>query len=263
MAYFPTNVLDNQIKALPTIASASGSVATFTTDKAENLVDCVAEISASATKCYLANMNDIANKSYFEGLLKGTHGFVDLGTLTWAKTTWGNGSIFITNIPNCKNITDSSVVPNMICKQLSVVNADAIYGHNIDNAITYYASGLRAICDNCVDAPTFKVAMSGVYLIYELETPTTPTITKAQFETLLTAFGLSGWLFDYDFGETVSSGATLDCISGLLTRNDDTTKNIGGNQLLQLNGNNNIFSSTGDIEVQFVLSVGEYVNQNT
>ena len=47
MAYFKTNVLDNQIKALPTIASASGSVANFTTDKAENLVDCEVAIVAT------------------------------------------------------------------------------------------------------------------------------------------------------------------------------------------------------------------------
>ena len=47
MAYFPTNVLDNQIKALPTIASASGSIANFTTDKAENLVECEVQIVAT------------------------------------------------------------------------------------------------------------------------------------------------------------------------------------------------------------------------
>ena len=47
MAYVKTNVLDNQIKALPTIASASGSIATFTTDKAERLVDCEVQIVAT------------------------------------------------------------------------------------------------------------------------------------------------------------------------------------------------------------------------
>ena len=44
MAYFPTKVLDNQIKALPTVGTASGSIATFETDMTENLVEVECEI---------------------------------------------------------------------------------------------------------------------------------------------------------------------------------------------------------------------------
>lgn len=47
MAYFHTTVLDNQIKALPTTDTASGSVATFDTDMTENLVSCVSYINAT------------------------------------------------------------------------------------------------------------------------------------------------------------------------------------------------------------------------
>ena len=46
MAYFHTTVLDNQIKALPTVATASGSVATFDTDMTENLVEVKCQIVA-------------------------------------------------------------------------------------------------------------------------------------------------------------------------------------------------------------------------
>ncbi len=44
MAYFHTTVLDNQIKALPTVGTASGSIATFETDMTENLVEVVCDI---------------------------------------------------------------------------------------------------------------------------------------------------------------------------------------------------------------------------
>ena len=49
MAMFHTNVLDNQIKALPTVSTASGSVANFTTDMQENLVSCVCQLPYRAS----------------------------------------------------------------------------------------------------------------------------------------------------------------------------------------------------------------------
>ena len=63
------------------------------------------------------------------------------------------------------------------------------------------------------------------------------------------------------FGETVSGGATIDLITGILTRNDDTTKSLGGRNIPSLSGYY-YFVDTGDIEVKFILSVGSYVNQN-
>lgn len=47
MALFHTTVVDNQIKALDTIGTASGSIATFDTDKAERLVNLEVAITAT------------------------------------------------------------------------------------------------------------------------------------------------------------------------------------------------------------------------
>ena len=47
MAYFHTTVVDNQIKALPTVDTASGSIATFDTDLTENLVEVKCQIVAT------------------------------------------------------------------------------------------------------------------------------------------------------------------------------------------------------------------------
>lgn len=265
MAYFHTTVLDEQIKALPTVDTASGSVASFDTDMTENLVSVIAEISASATKCYLANMSDITNKIYFEGLLNGTYGFVDLGTLNWIKVT--NTSL-TAGMYFYATMSDRMVgSTNMICSNYFVPdikglsNIIAEYGADVDNILFTTATTSRAniVDSDYTDENDLTAALNGVYLIYELATPTTPTITKAQFETLLNAFGLSGWLFEYDFGETVSSGATLECVSGTLTRNDDSIKSIGGN-ILSVLSDNNIFANTGDTEVNFLLTVGNKIS---
>ena len=46
MAMFEIHAVDEQVKALPTYKTASGSVATFNTDMTENLISCIAEIVA-------------------------------------------------------------------------------------------------------------------------------------------------------------------------------------------------------------------------
>ena len=60
--------------------------------------------------------------------------------------------------------------------------------------------------DDYPDATAFKNSLSGVYLIYELETPITPTITKAQFDTLLEAFGINGITEVINLGGTYYGG---------------------------------------------------------
>lgn len=47
MAMFEIHAVDEQIKALPTVDTASGSVASFETDLSENLISCIAEIVAT------------------------------------------------------------------------------------------------------------------------------------------------------------------------------------------------------------------------
>ena len=49
MAYFHTTVLDEQIKALPTVDTASGAIATFDTDMTENLVEVLCNITPVQT----------------------------------------------------------------------------------------------------------------------------------------------------------------------------------------------------------------------
>ena len=248
MAYFHTTVLDNQIKALPTVDTASGSVATFDTDMTENLVSVIAEISASATKCYIANISDITNISWFQGLINGTHTFYKFtGSESWTYSSANNFFYVDLNFYSTNYGKNNSRPLNSNGIQTFIVN---------NEVVRVYLSQNPSITS---DTDMNTVFTSDSYMIYELATPRTSTITKAEFETLLNAFDLSGWLFEYDFGETVSSGATIECVSGTLTRNDDSIKSVGGN-ILSVLSDNNIFASTGDVEVKYILSVGKAIS---
>ena len=66
MAYFPTKVLDNQIKALPTVSTASGNVASFDTDMTENLVSCVCDIQYSQASGTPSPSNPLPITTYSE-----------------------------------------------------------------------------------------------------------------------------------------------------------------------------------------------------
>lgn len=110
------------------------------------------------------------------------YGIVDLGTLTWIKNTNANKTYFQTTseIADMKKSTGTgSLQMSFICSKYQ----EETWSHALDNdaydkyicvgwanksyiavADTTYASG---------DATAFKTAMSGVYLVYELATPTT------------------------------------------------------------------------------------------
>lgn len=111
-------------------------------------------------------------------------GVVDLGTLTWTKDTDARidvGYMFMASLPL------AAVTTNKECAKYTVIlNAKgltaviAAYGSAVDQ-IVFSASGSSGgvyIIDSAyTDAAAFKTAMNGVYLFYELATPTTTPIS--------------------------------------------------------------------------------------
>lgn len=235
MALFHTTVVDNQIKALDTIGTASGAIATFDTDKAERLVNLEVAITATGgggtpvspiaingwSNANIVNMSDITNKAYFDGLLNGKYGFIDLGSLSWNKNdNWGGAPMFATTAPinNAKGASSTSSKANAICDIYETQSRDYIYLNTNVDAFNLTDIGYLQIRTTVsyATAVDFQTAMNGVYLIYELLTPATPTITKAQFETLLSAFSINGSIETIPFGQTVYGGR-LNVGSGVLT----------------------------------------------
>ena len=117
---------------------------------------------------------DENNKLYADGDTddgKGTmtvkYGVVDLGTLTWTKGTYA----FYSDGTGLK--TGST---NVVCAKYP--NVGTMSGADMpDKSISPQSSGRIYIKDSIYsDEATFTTAMSGVYLVYELATPTTETV---------------------------------------------------------------------------------------
>ena len=218
-------VISDEIKSLPTVDTASGSVATFETDMTENLIEVVCDIQYSQasgtptpsnplpitvyTSLNLSQMSDITNKSYFDGLLKGTYNYlIDLGALNWS--VYGTNRFYVGLNPRGLN-----------SNLTSLCSAYQREPNNLDNANmvdkSYSIKGTyMVICDSSFSsADDLKNSLLGKVLIYELQTPITPIITPTDFETLLSKFGISGKLFNIPFGQMVAKG-TLNVTTGVL-----------------------------------------------
>ena len=164
---------------------------------------------------HVATLDDNTKSTAFTGLLNGTYGVVDLGTLTWTKTSNTAGTYFYSTTTNIKSVS-STTMPNAICTNYSIDTSTEFDEVGANNVITISGQYIciRDSRYNSVNASDFKTAMNGVYLIYELETPITPTINKAQYETLVSAFG--GHSITATFNDTVYSGH-IDFTSGVAT----------------------------------------------
>ena len=118
------------------------------------------------------------------GKLTVDRAIVDLGTLTWTLITTGESPYFRTStdaIPY-KYLADQS---NYICENyqhISVGSTGSGVGIMITNTIS-----IRIRDNNYSDAASFKTAMNGVQLVYELATPQTYQLTPQQIDLLLGA----------------------------------------------------------------------------
>ena len=112
-----------------------------------------------------------------DGTVTRKYGVVDLGSLYW---TYANGRFTAAGIDN-PSITDAkqygnTVIANVICAVYTTASRESL----ADKQLSMHYSGqnyINVMDSGYSDASTFKTAMSGVYLVYELATPTTETST--------------------------------------------------------------------------------------
>ena len=241
MALFHTTVLDNQIKALDTIGTASGSIATFETDKAERLVSCVCEVASgcsevNVTRCgkNLVNLSDEsftanANTTRILGNI-----YLKAGTYTWSYT-------LSTNLVVTRN------------RPLYVVNGSNVYAPA--DVITSGRNSWTFILaeDNTISLRWWAVDNNNAFDLTDFQ------IEKSNTKTDYVSY--NGNTYNIPFGETLSGDGTFDVLSGILTRSDNTTKQLDANYIQTNNGTNNVYSDTGDIiDLKFVLSVGKAIS---
>lgn len=122
-----------------------------------------------------------------DGTVTRKYGIVDLGTLNWVYSS--SYYVFTADLPDV--LYKSSGYDNLIC--LKYNNSNVHSSSSPDGTIytrqTYGINGIGIKDSNYTDKDTFKAAMSGVYLIYELATPTTETADAYQNPQIVNDFG--------------------------------------------------------------------------
>lgn len=138
---------------------------------------------------------DASNNLYYDGdeyasdgKVKRKYGVVDLGTLNWVAST-GLFCARLTNfaIPSSYNSRKEGFI---FSNKYSADTQIAIDASKMTDKTSLRINGYIYIKDTAyTDAATFKEAMSGVMLVYELATPTTETAEPFQHIQIVDDFG--------------------------------------------------------------------------
>lgn len=163
------------------------------------------------------------------GEVQRRYGVVDLGTLNWNSARSGDGLYFYAPAPNKRMVTSTGGDSNLVCAKYTNISPVGSSSALIDKSImemSNTSSPLVAVKDlTYSDVASFKAAMSGVYLVYELATPTTETAepfinpqvvdsrgTEAYVTTGIVPVGHNTTYLTRDI-----FGGTLDLVTGVLT----------------------------------------------
>lgn len=144
-----------------------------------------------------------------DGTITRRIGVVDLGSLEWVRAANDNGYMFVCvsgSLNDMKPNSNYTTTPSnfLSSKYISKTYNYVYYGLE-DKIISPYEDQTRvAIINNdYTDAAAFKTAMSGIYLFYELATPTTEQGTPYSENLVIDDFG------SMDFGSDVPQGALI------------------------------------------------------
>ena len=204
-------------------STVTGACASFNTDFEKPLT--ALTVSNSATKILQCGGNSTLG-TYLKNVYEGTYGFIDLGSLDWS---YYGGRL--------NTSTPISEIGGEMSGDYYINAITYIYANNTseeDKTFFIYSNKYMYVYDSdYTDGAAFKEAMSGHYLIFELATPETPTITDSQFTTICNDFS-----------------ADSDIYTLPVSVNPTT-----------YNGNNNFFTDNGDITVSYKESIQHYVDR--
>lgn len=129
-----------------------------------------------------------------DGTVERRYGIVDLGTLNWAyESTFARFYV----IPSLgqKKPANNDTVANIICNKYITDTDNATASSSKNMVVGMSRVGRIDIKDSYyTDAVTFKAAMSGVYLVYELATPTAEQADPFQSLQILDPYGTEEYI---------------------------------------------------------------------
>lgn len=133
-----------------------------------------------------------------DGTVTRRYGIVDLGSLTWQ---YSNSNRFSSTLPLAVHWAPN-VVADALCGKYVTVSRDNVA--NIDKSLSVHGAdnSYLNIHDSAYsDVSTFTTAMSGVYLVYELATPTTETADPYTNPQIVDADGTEEFV-DYAYSQS-------------------------------------------------------------
>lgn len=120
------------------------------------------------------------------GVLTVTWASVDFGSLGWAKNTLNGVITFYAALSDAKLPSSNSVKANIMSSSYEADTANNVYTNTTSGRFSLNTSGyIQVRNSNYSDASTFKTAMTGQTICYELATPQTYQLTPQQINTLL------------------------------------------------------------------------------
>ena len=108
---------------------------------------------------------------------------VDLGTLNYFKYDVMQGTLFRAGIPGIKTVSSGNIKPKAICSNYRVVATLAREEKTVSQAANQET--MDVLDSSYSDVTTFKAAMDGVQLVYELAEPITYHLTPTEVHTFL------------------------------------------------------------------------------
>lgn len=169
------------------------------------------------------------SKDPITGTITRIIGVVDLGTLNWEYISDDNAFRAILSTAKTGAI---NTIPNILCAKYTTVARTYISGISSQNKCINMGAGNSyiQICDNdYTDVATFKTAMSGVMLYYELATPTTEQGTAFPSVIDIDDYGTMYWEDENEDLVEVAQGLTVFYPADYVGFLDSLSKHLNGN----------------------------------
>lgn len=132
-----------------------------------------------------------------DGKVTRRYGIVDLGTLTFTRTQYGSEFYYFRCQYPSIAYGEIEKIANMICAKFETVKTGTLNLAKDKTITNYQTNNLIMIRDDSyTDVATFKAAMSGVYLVYELATTTEESAESYTNPQIVDDFGTEEYV-DY------------------------------------------------------------------
>ena len=151
---------------------------------------------------------DASNNLYYDGDTYEANGtvtrryrVVDLGNATWTGNFSSHEGQFYTSLSDYKSVSNTNSRNGATCISNKYISGNA-YDALIDKRICAYASYIWIYDTSFSSASDLKTSLSGCYIIYELDTPTTELAEPYQNPQIVDDFGTEEYV---DAGVTAST----------------------------------------------------------